>query len=333
VVSHSLSQSIVVERKPEFFLPASWWELSPFCNFCMGSTIISTNASVSQTLTLHSPLSSSSFLLRCQCPDKHHRYIAHVLGVPQHKVVIRTKRLGGGFGGKETRSGFINAACAIAAFHLHRPCRLVLDRDEDMQMTGQRHPFLARYRAAATPDGRLLAFDITMYNNAGNSLDLSHSIMQRALLTADCVYKIPSYKATGHLCKTNLPTNTAFRGFGGPQGLHITECIMDKLAAALDMPPERLKEINMYQEGDITPYGQALEGCRARACWEWAIQKGEFEARRKAVDDYNSGNRFRKRGLAVTPTKFGISFTTKFLNQAGALVHIYSQGECHKLDC
>lgn len=262
-----------------------------------------------------------------QCPDKHQRYLSHVLGVPEHKIVVKTKRLGGGFGGKETRSAFVNAACGVAAFHTRQPVRLVLDRDEDMAITGQRHPFMARYKVGVTAQGRILAWDIKFYNNAGNSLDLSGSIMDRALTHCDSVYNIPNLRAQGFVCKTNLPSNTAFRGFGGPQGMVATEHMIDMVARTLNVPIDEIQRINMYKEGDVAPYGQVLEGCRAQACWDRAIQSaGGLEERRNAVRLFNADNRFRKKGLAVTPTKFGISFTTKFLNQAGALVHVYSQG-------
>ena len=272
---------------------------------------------------------SSSFLSfpllsLLQCPDKHHRYIAHCLGIPQHKVVVRTKRLGGGFGGKETRAAFVNAIAALPAYHLRKPVRLVLDRDEDMSLTGHRHPFMARYKAAYTSEGKFLAWDVALYNNAGNSLDLSHSIMDRALLHLDSVYKIPHVRAKGELCLTNLPSNTAFRGFGGPQGMVIAEMIVERVASNLGKLPEEIREINFYEEGDITPFKQALDGFQGRACWDAAIASaGGLTARRESIAEFNALHRFRKRGLAIVPTKFGISFTTKFLNQAGALIHIY----------
>ncbi|KAH7618960.1 putative Xanthine dehydrogenase 1 [Nannochloris sp. 'desiccata'] len=259
-----------------------------------------------------------------QCPDKHHRYIAHCLGIPMHKVVVRTKRLGGGFGGKETRAAFLNAAAAVPAYILKRPVRLVLDRDEDMSMTGHRHPYMAKYKVGCTPQGQFLAINIDFYNNAGNSLDLSHSIMDRALMHCENCYNIPHLRATGYVCRTNMPSNTAFRGFGGPQGMIVTEEIVDRIACLVKKLPEEIRELNFYKEGDLTPYGMKLEGFQARACWDGvAASAGGMAARRVSIAEYNAKNRFRKRGIAAIPTKFGISFTTKFLNQAGALVHIY----------
>lgn len=259
-----------------------------------------------------------------QCPEKHQRYIAHALGLPVHKVNVRTKRLGGGFGGKETRAAFLNAAAAVPAHLLNRPVRLVLDRGDDMAITGHRHPFMARYRVGFSADGRFAGWDIDFCSNAGNSLDLSHSIMDRALMSCDSVYHIPAVHARGHICRTNLPSNTAFRGFGGPQGMMTMEHVIDKIARSLGKDPEEIRALNMYREGDVTPYGMILEGCQARACWEGAIESaGGLNARRSAVKAFNKEHRFRKRGIVAVPTKFGISFTTKFLNQAGALVHIY----------
>lgn len=262
-----------------------------------------------------------------QCPEKHQRYIAQVLGIPMHKVMVKTKRVGGGFGGKETRAAFVNAAAAVGAALLRKPVRLVLDRDEDMAITGQRHPFCATYKVGFRKDGRILAWAVEFFSNAGNSLDLSSSIMDRALMSCDSVYNIPCFKAEGFVCKTNLPSNTAFRGFGGPQGMMAVEHMVDRVSRHLNLLPERVRELNMYKEGDTTPYGMRLEGCQALACWHGALERaGGMASRREEIKKYNKVNRFRKRGIAAVPTKFGISFTTKFLNQAGALVHIY-QGD------
>ncbi|GLC34818.1 hypothetical protein PLESTB_001167600 [Pleodorina starrii] len=258
-----------------------------------------------------------------QAPSKHQKYVASVLGVPAHKVVSKTKRLGGGFGGKETRGIFIHCAAAVPSYHLKRPVRLCLDRDEDMQMTGQRHAFLASYKVGFTSAGRVVAAELDLYNNAGNSMDLSHSIMDRALVHSDCVYKVPHMRVRGHMCRTNQSSNTAFRGFGGPQGLMFAEMWIEQIARTVGKPDAEVRSLNMYDEGDVTHFGQTLEHCRARACWDKVMESSDYEQRRAQVAQFNAANRWRKRGLAATPTKFGISFTTKFLNQAGALVHIY----------
>ncbi len=262
-----------------------------------------------------------------QCPQKHQQYIASVLGVQSNRVVVRTKRIGGGFGGKETRAAFLNTIAAVPAFLLDKPVSLVIDRDMDMSITGHRHPFFANYRAACTPDGMIRAIDVQMYSNGGNSLDLSGAVMDRALLSLDSVYSIPNVRARGTVCRTNLPSNTAFRGFGAPQGMMVIESIVERLSAATGIDQCAFVERNMIKTGDLTHYGQVIQDCQARRCWDDALASaGGLEARRRAVDDFNAAHANRKRGIAVTPTKFGISFTLKFLNQAGALVHIY-QGD------
>ena len=267
-----------------------------------------------------------STVVSTQCVDKSQRLIASALGIPQSKVVAKSKRIGGGFGGKETRAAFLNVAAAVAAYHLRKPVRLVLDRHVDMAITGQRHAFYGKYKVGCTADGKIRALSIALYNNAGNSLDLSQAILDRALFHADSSYAIPNMQVTGQCCKTNLPSNTAFRGFGGPQTVLLAEMWLEKLADAAGMVPEALRQINLVDEGYVTHYGQVLERCQARACWEEVCAGGGLEARRVAVDAFNTENRWRKRGLAVTPVKFGISFTATFMNQAGSLIHIYRDG-------
>ena len=261
-----------------------------------------------------------------QALTKHQIQVAHVLGIDMHKVIAKTKRIGGGFGGKETRSAYFNAAAAVPAYLLQRPVRLILDRDEDMAMSGTRHPFLGKYKLGFTKEGRLLALEADLYNNAGNSLDLSHAIMDRALLHIDNCYKIPHVTAQGHVMRTNIPSNTAFRGFGGPQGMLLMEMWLDRVAKTVGRPLTEVRALNLYQEGDITHFGQALERCHIQRCWDEVMRSSEFEARSRAVAEFNAQHRWRKRGIAILPTKFGISFTTKFLNQAGALVHVYTDG-------
>lgn len=262
-----------------------------------------------------------------QCPQKHQQYIASALGIQANRIVVRTKRIGGGFGGKETRAAFLNTIVAVPAFLLDKPVSLVVDRDVDMSITGHRHPFHAIYKAACTKDGMIRAIDVQLYNNGGNSLDLSGAVMDRALLSLDSVYNIPNVRARGTVCKTNLPSNTAFRGFGAPQGMMVIESIAERLSMATGIDQRAFVERNMIKSGDKTHYGQVIEDCQAKRCWDDALASaGGLEARLKSVAEFNAKHAHRKRGLAVTPTKFGISFTIKFLNQAGALVHIY-QGD------
>eukprot|EP00850_Spirogloea_muscicola_P006424 SM000030S11433 [mRNA] locus=s30:612063:618646:- [translate_table: standard] len=261
-----------------------------------------------------------------QAPQKHQQIVAHVLGLPMSKVVCRTKRLGGGFGGKESRTVFIAAAAAVPAFHLRRPVKLTLDRNVDMAITGTRHPFLAKYKVGFTKEGRLLALDLQLYANAGNTADLSCSVSERAMFHSDNVYAIPNVRINARVAKTNLPSNTAFRGFGGPQGMIVAENWLERVALAVGKPRDVVQELNFHPEGYETHYGQRLERCQIQRIWAELMESSEFARRRAEVDAFNATSRWRKRGLASTPTKFGISFTTKFMNQAGALVHIYTDG-------
>uniref|UniRef100_A0A383W3H7 xanthine dehydrogenase n=1 Tax=Tetradesmus obliquus TaxID=3088 RepID=A0A383W3H7_TETOB len=262
-----------------------------------------------------------------QAPTKHQIYVASTLGVPMHKLVCKTKRIGGGFGGKETRSIFIHCAAAVPAYHLRRPVKAILDRDEDMQMTGTRHPFQASYKVGFTNDGRVTALHMDLYSNAGNSWDLSSAVMDRALMHSDCVYKFPAQRVVGHMCRTNIASNTAFRGFGGPQGLIAAEMVMERVARHLSKCPLLVRQPHLYKEGDVTHFGMVMEGCQVIPCWEGAIESaGGWQQRREAVDAFNQQHRWRKRGLALTPTKFGIAFTKVTYNQGGALVHVYTDG-------
>jgi xanthine dehydrogenase/oxidase len=184
---------------------------------------------------------------------------AHALGVPSSKVVTKVKRIGGGFGGKESRTSTISAVAAIAARDLNQPVRLILNRDSDFCFSGQRHPFYGKYKVGVKKSGKLVALDVHIFANAGYSADLSRAVLDRSVFHVDNCYKFPNIRIVGRVCKTNLPSNTAFRGFGGPQGMMICENIMDHVAKELDMKPHKFREINFYQEGDLTPFGQKLE--------------------------------------------------------------------------
>mmetsp|Transcript_6137 Transcript_6137/g.15100 ORF Transcript_6137/g.15100 Transcript_6137/m.15100 type:complete len:571 (-) Transcript_6137:527-2239(-) len=237
------------------------------------------------------------------------------------------KRMGGGFGGKETRSVFVGVTAALAAQVLNRPVKICLDRDVDMAITGQRHPFIFRYRAGADPaTGKLAFLDAKVMSDAGCSLDLSGPILDRALFHIDNSYKWPVLRVQGRACKTNLPSNTAFRGFGGPQALLASETIIDHLASTLGVAPTEFRRQNLYSEGDSTHFGQPLVNWNVPRCFDEVSESADLATRSAAVADFNSKNRYRKRGLSVVPTKFGIAFTAKFMNQGGALVHVYTDG-------
>uniref|UniRef100_A0A8C3L9W2 Xanthine dehydrogenase/oxidase n=1 Tax=Chrysolophus pictus TaxID=9089 RepID=A0A8C3L9W2_CHRPC len=245
------------------------------------------------------------------------------LGVPSNRIVVRVKRMGGGFGGKETRNTILTTVVAVAAFKIGRPVRCMLDRDEDMLISGGRHPFLGRYKVGFMKNGKVKSLEVSYYSNGGNSADLSHGV---TLLHLDNSYNIPNVSSMGFVCKTNLSSNTAFRGFGGPQGMMIAECWMSDLARKCGLPPEEVRKINLYHEGDLTHFNQKLEGFTLRRCWDECLSSSNYHARKKLIEEFNKQNRWKKRGMCIIPTKFGISFTVPFLNQAGALVHVYTDG-------
>eukprot|EP00752_Nemacystus_decipiens_P001718 g1661.t2 len=278
------------------------------------------------TLAVPGEAGSMEIFASTQNPTKTQSFCAKVCGVDKNKVVCRTKRMGGGFGGKETRSVFLSCVAALAAHVTHRPVRINLDRDVDMQITGHRHAFLAKYKAGATKDGALVAMDVTLYNNAGCSLDLSSSVMDRALFHIDNCYSWPALRVEGLICKTNQNSHTAFRGFGGPQGMLVTETIMDHIAKSVGMDPYVLRSQNLYKPEEPTHFGQPLEAWNVPDAWSDMQRWADIDRRRQEVDEFNASNRYRKRGLSVIPTKFGICFTAGFLNQGGALVHVYLDG-------
>ncbi|XP_058453395.1 xanthine dehydrogenase [Malaya genurostris] len=261
-----------------------------------------------------------------QHPTEIQQHVAHALGIPSCKVVSRVKRLGGGFGGKESRAAMVAVPVALAAYTLRRPVRCMLDRDEDMAISGTRHPFYFTYKVGVNREGRLLAGDFKAYNNAGYSMDLSFSVLERAMFHIQNAYKIPNLRVQGWVCRTNLPSNTAFRGFGGPQGMLVAETMMRHVARNLKRDYVELAELNMYQEGDKTHYNESIENCNVRRCWTEVIESSEFEKRRAAIKQFNQQHRWRKRGISAVPTMFGIAFTAVHLNQSGALVHVYQDG-------
>lgn len=214
----------------------------------------------------------------------------------------------------------------MAAKKTGRPVRCMLNRDEDMVTSGQRHPFLTRWKVAVNNDGKLQALDADVFCNAGWSQDLSGSVCDRALSHIDSCYMIPNVNVRGRLAKTNTMSNTAFRGFGGPQGLFVGESFMEEISDQLNISVERLREINFYKPNEETHYNQSLKDWHVPLMYQQVLDESNYEARRQAVTKYNAEHKWKKRGLAIIPTKFGISFTALFLNQAGALVHIYHDG-------
>eukprot|EP00095_Tigriopus_kingsejongensis_P011121 snap_masked-scaffold645_size120276-processed-gene-0.3 protein:Tk11121 transcript:snap_masked-scaffold645_size120276-processed-gene-0.3-mRNA-1 annotation:"xanthine dehydrogenase oxidase-like" len=261
-----------------------------------------------------------------QNPTETQACVAGVLGVSMNKIVCHVRRMGGGFGGKETRSVPVAMACALAAQKLRRPIRVMLDRDEDMLMSGHRHPFLARYKVGFSQDGTIKALDLELYNNAGHTMDLSFSVMERAMLHSDNSYRIENVHIRGHVCKTHLPSNTAFRGFGGPQGMMIAENWMDRIALRLKMDPMELRFKNLYHERDSTYFNTLLQHCTLRKCWQECQETSQLLEQRLEVKRFNDSNRWKKQGIYMVPVKFGIAFASPHMNQGGALVQIYRDG-------
>ncbi|CAG8646005.1 30839_t:CDS:10, partial [Racocetra persica] len=261
-----------------------------------------------------------------QNPTETQFEVASALGIDANKIVCRVKRLGGGFGGKETRSIPLSLALAVGAWHLKKPIRCMLDRDEDIIISGQRHPFLGRWKVGVTKDGKLLAMDVQVYNNGGWSADLSLAVLERGMTHLDNCYYVPNVRITGHVCKTNIHSNTAFRGFGGPQGMMITENMMSEIADRMGIDVNDFREKNLYVEGQKTHFNQTLKDWNIPLIYRQVKNDSEFVKRREEINKFNSEHKWRKRGLALIPTKFGISYTALHLNQAGALVHIYHDG-------
>jgi len=262
-----------------------------------------------------------------QNPTETQLVIAHLLSKPAHAVICEVRRMGGGFGGKETQSTLIAAAASLAAVKTGRPAKLRLDRDDDMILTGKRHDFEATYTLGADADGRILGADIELASRCGYSADLSMAINDRAMFHSDNAYFLNSARILSHRFRTHTVSNTAFRGFGGPQGMVAIERAMDDLAIQLGKDPLDIRKLNLYAPGrDETPYGQRVEQHVIAPMIDRLEATSNYRARRDAIRAWNAANDHIKRGLSLTPVKFGISFTATHLNQAGALVHVYQDG-------
>ncbi|MED5556647.1 MAG: xanthine dehydrogenase molybdopterin binding subunit, partial [Pseudomonadota bacterium] len=263
-----------------------------------------------------------------QHPSETQKLVAEVLGIPFHAVTVEVRRMGGGFGGKETQASPWACIAAIIARRTGKATRLRLPRSEDMRATGKRHPFHNRYQLAIDAQGVIKGGDITVIGDCGYSPDLSDAIVDRAMFHADNAYSLGDARVTGHRAKTHTASNTAFRGFGGPQGMMIIEAAMDDIARRVGEDPLTIRKRNFYREGrDTTHYGQQVDQKQLLHTLVDTLEtSSDYWARRQHIRDYNAASPVIKKGLALTPVKFGISFTAQHLNQAGALLHVYTDG-------
>ena len=261
-----------------------------------------------------------------QSPTLVQRIAGRVLGLPMNAIEVDVARLGGAFGGKEDQATAWAVLAALACHHLQRPVRLVLDRDHDMRATGKRHPYSSDFRLGLAADGTILAYQATFYQNAGASADLSTAILERSLLHASGSYAIPNARITAHSCRTNLPPFTAMRGFGAPQAMFVIESAIARAAEAMGVPAAEIQRRNLLAEGDRFPYGMQVERSQARRAFAELEERADVASLRRSIDGFNRDHALTKRGLALMPVCFGISFTSTFLNQASALVHVYTDG-------
>jgi len=261
-----------------------------------------------------------------QSPTAVQRTAARILGVEMNNIEVDVLRLGGAFGGKEDQATHWAVMSALAAHKLGKPVKLVLNRMDDIRMTGKRHPYSSDYKIGLTSEGKILAFEATYFQNAGAFADLSPAILDRTLFHATNSYYVPNVMTTGISCKTNLPPNTAFRGFGGPQGKFVIEAAIYKAAEKMRLDASEIQKKNLFKNGNSFYYGQPVENSHAERCWIKAEEKYNVDHLKRDVKNFNKNNYQFKKGIALMPICFGISFTNALLNQASALVHIYTDG-------
>lgn len=264
-----------------------------------------------------------------QHPSEIQKLVAEVLDLPIHRVQTEVRRMGGGFGGKESQAAIPACLAALFALRTGRPVRHRMARRDDMLQTGKRHPFWAKCKAGFDSSGKINAVEMDLAGDCGSSIDLSQGIVERAMFHADNAYRFENSKITGYFCKTNKVSATAFRGFGGPQGMLACESMMDDIARYLGKDPLDIRKQNLYQQGDKTPYGQEIGESVLPDLMQQLETSSDYWQRREQIRKFNARSEHIRKGLALTPVKFGISFTSTHLNQAGALVHIYTDGSIH----
>ncbi len=260
-----------------------------------------------------------------QGPTAVQRAVSKVLGIPMHRIEIDVTRLGGGFGGKEDQANMWAALCAMAAFNLKKPVKYALNRMEDMRMTGKRHPYSSDFKIGLDKGLKIIAYEATFFQNAGAAADLSPAVMERTLFHATNTYFVPNVRATAYSCRTHLPPNTAFRGFGGPQGMFVIESAIAMAAEQLGIDKSIIQRRNLLKTGDEFSYGQKAVS-EAEKCWDKANDIYGIDQLQTEVEQFNASNKIFKKGISFMPICFGISFTKTVMNNARALVHIYSDG-------
>ncbi len=261
-----------------------------------------------------------------QGPTAVQKTAAKVLGVPMHKIEVDVTRLGGGFGGKEDQATPWAVMAAVAVQHLKKPVKYILNRHDDLRMTGKRHPYQSTFKIGINKDLKITAFEVEFLQNSGASADLSPAIAERTLFHATNSYYIPNVHTTVLSCKTNLPPNTAFRGFGGPQGMFVIESAIAFAADKLGIDKSKIQEKNLLNEGDTFSYGQTSTQVEAKNSWKSAVKKFNYSQIKKEISEFNKTNKLYKKGLSLMPITFGISFTNTPMNHARSLVHIYQDG-------
>ncbi len=266
-----------------------------------------------------------------QHPTEVQHGVSTVLGVPSNAVTVEVRRMGGGFGGKESQPTIIAALAAMVAANTGRPAKLRLRRDADMIITGKRHDYEFSYDVGFDSEGRIEGIEISMAMRSGNVADLSSGVLARSLCHGDNCYYLPNARLRGYPCKTNTVSNTAFRGFGGPQGMIVIETILEHIAFHLGMSLDEIRKINYYgiNERNVTPYGQIIKDNIIEELSDRLMVEIDYEGRKKEIEEFNKKNNVLKKGIAAMPIKFGISFNMPALNQAGALVHVYTDGSVH----
>lgn len=264
-----------------------------------------------------------------QNPTETQHLVAEVLGLNMGDVNVVTRRMGGGFGGKETQAASWACIAAIFAIRTGKTVKCRLGREDDMRMTGKRHPFKHEFQVGFDESGKILGADYQIAAACGHSPDLSDAIVDRAMFHCDNAYYLKNININGLRCKANTVSHTAFRGFGGPQGMMLAEAVIEDIAHYLGKDPYEIRRLNFYQAGDKTPYAQTIESNQIAEIVEKLAQKADYQTRREAIAEFNQASAIIKRGISITPVKFGISFTVAHLNQAGALVHIYHDGSIH----